>query len=256
MIELYTEQRGNPEKSALVMLHGWGMNSSIWQSVLPALEEHFSITLIDLPGLGQSPALDNFTFDAAVDALLTAAPERAHWLGWSLGGQLALAAAAKAPGRVSALVMVASNPCFVARDDWACAMDTETYQGFKGALTNNPAKTLTRFIMLQTQGAEAGRETLKQLKHLVKEDQPCALAPALTLLEADARNALVELKMPVLLQFGEKDLLVPVSAAEGCAQLNSSVKTTVYEGAGHLPFISHAEHWCDEVIAFLSEVRA
>lgn len=256
MIQLYTEQRGNPAKSALVMLHGWGMNSSIWQSVLPVLEEHFSITLIDLPGLGQSPALDNFTFDAAVDALLTAAPERAHWLGWSLGGQLAVAAAAKAPERVSALVMVTSNPCFVARDDWACAMDTETYLGFKGALADNPAKTLTRFIMLQTQGAEAGRETLKLLKQLVKDDQASALAPALTLLETDARNALVELKMPVLLQFGEKDLLVPVGAAEGCVALNATVKTVVYEGAGHLPFISQTERWCNELITFLAEARA
>jgi len=256
MIQLYSEQHGNPAKPALVMLHGWGMNSSIWQSVLPALEEHFSITLIDLPGLGQSPALDNFTFDAVVDALLSAAPKCAHWLGWSLGGQLAVAAAAKAPERVSALVMVGSNPCFVARDDWACAMDTETYQGFKGALADNPAKTLTRFIMLQTQGAEAGRETLKLLKQLVKNDQPSALAPALTLLETDVRHSLAELKMPVLLQFGEKDLLVPAGAADGCAELNPAAKTTVYEGAGHLPFISHAERWCDEVITFLSEARA
>ncbi|WP_370280175.1 pimeloyl-ACP methyl ester esterase BioH [Pontibacterium sp.] len=256
MIQLYTEQRGNPDKPRLVMLHGWGMNSSIWQRVLPALEDHFSITLIDLPGLGQSPALDNLTFDAAVDALLAVAPEQAHWLGWSLGGQLAVAAAAKAPERVSALVMVASNPCFVARDDWASAMDTETYQGFKSALADNPAKTLTRFIMLQTQGAEAGRETLKLLKQLVKEDQPSALAPALTLLETDVRNALAELSMPVLLQFGENDLLVPASAAEGCAALNPVAKTAVYGGAGHLPFISHAESWCDEVIAFLSEARA
>ncbi|MDI3322788.1 pimeloyl-ACP methyl ester esterase BioH [Pontibacterium granulatum] len=252
MIQLYTEQHGNPANPALVMLHGWGMNSSIWLNVLPALEEHFSITLIDLPGLGQSPALDRLTFDAAVDALLAAAPKRAHWLGWSLGGQLAVAAAAKAPGRVSALVMVASNPCFVARDDWVSAMDTETYQGFKGSLADNPAKTLTRFIMLQTQGAEAGRDSLKMLKQLLKEDRPSALAPALTLLETDARDALVELEIPVLLQFGEKDLLVPVSAVEGCAALNAEAKTAVYEGAGHLPFISHTSRWCDDVIAFLS----
>lgn len=255
MIQLHIEQRGHVDKPALVLLHGWGMNSSIWQTVLPALDEHFSITLIDLPGLGKSPALERFSFDAAVDAVLAAAPERAHWLGWSLGGQLAVAAAAKAPERVSTLVMVASNPCFVARKDWVCAMDTETYQGFKAALADNPAKTLIRFIMLQTQGAEAGRETLKLLKHLVKEDQPSALAPALTLLESDARSALAALEMPLLMLFGEKDMLVPVVAAEECAKLNKTAKVSVYEGAGHLPFISHAERWCDEVINFLSEAR-
>ena len=255
MIKLYTETCGDPSKPDLVLLHGWGMNASVWQTVVPLLEPHFRLTLIDLPGLGQSPALEpEFTFDAAVDALLDVAPERAHWLGWSLGGQLAVAAAAKAPTRISALITVASNPCFVARNDWLSAMATDTYTGFKDALSDNPAKTLTRFIMLQTQGADSGRDTLKLLKQLVKDDAPAALAPALTLLETDARASLIDVKQPVLMQFGDKDLLVPVAAAEACGQLNSGAQTTVYKGAGHLPFISHSTQWSDEVITFLASV--
>lgn len=255
MIKLYTETCGDPSKPNLVMLHGWGMNSSVWQSVLPALEDHFNLTLIDLPGLGQSPApVPEFTFDIAVDALLAAAPENAYWLGWSLGGQLAMAAAAKAPDRVSALITVASNPCFVARNDWSTAMDTATYRGFKQALSESPAKTLTRFLMLQTQGADAGRETLKLLKRLAKDDTPKALVAALTLLETDARASLADMKQPVLMQFGAQDLLVPVASAAGCGQLNHVVKTSVYDGAGHVPFISHCEQWCDEIVRFLASV--
>ena len=257
MIKLYTETCGNPLKPDLVLLHGWGMSSSVWQTVLPLLEEHFRLTLIDLPGLGKSPALEpEFTVDAAVDALLDVAPERAHWLGWSLGGQLAVAAAAKAPTRISALVTVASNPCFVARNDWMSAMATDTYNGFKDALNDNPTKTLTRFIMLQTQGADAGRDTLKLLKQLVKDDSPAALASALTLLETDARASLADVKQPALMQFGDKDLLVPVAAAEACAHINDGMKTTVYDGAGHLPFISHSQMWSDEVVNFLASVSA
>jgi len=257
VIKLYTETCGNPSKPDLVLLHGWGMSSSVWQTVVPLLEPHFRLTLIDLPGLGKSPALEpEFTFDAAVDALLDAAPERAHWLGWSLGGQLAVVAAAKAPARISALITVASNPCFVARNDWLPAMATDTYTGFKDALNDNPTKTLTRFIMLQTQGADAGRETLKLLKQRVKDDAPAALASALTLLETDARASLVDVNQPVLMQFGDKDLLIPVAAAEACAHINDGVKTTVYDGAGHLPFISHSKMWSDEVICFLASVSA
>lgn len=255
MSQLYTEQHGCADKPALVMLHGWGMNSSVWHSVLPVLSEHFSITLIDLPGLGKSPAPDSLDFDGAVDAVLAAAPEKAHWLGWSLGGQLALAAAAKAPQRVSALVMVGSNPCFVARDGWASAMAEDTYNEFRQSLDVQAAKTLSRFIMLQTQGADAARETLKLLKGVLKASEPSALAPALRLLESDVRQALADLSQPVLLQFGDKDLLVPVSSADGCKQLQPAAHLAVYEGAGHLPFISHTEQWREDVVRFLSEVE-
>ena len=38
----------------LVLLHGWGISSSIWEPVLPLLKPHFRVTTIDLPGIGKS----------------------------------------------------------------------------------------------------------------------------------------------------------------------------------------------------------
>lgn len=251
--EPYFEQHGDSTKPALVLLHGWGMNAEVWRALVPALSEHFYLTLIDLPGLGRSyadPA--QYSSAAVIEQLLTVAPPRAIWLGWSLGGQLALALAAAHPERVQALVMVASNPCFVQREDWAFAMAQETYQGFAQALSQSADKTLTRFIMLQTQGAEAGRETLKHLKEVLKAaPDNSALEASLRLLERDERAVLTQLQVPVMMQLGDKDLLVPVAVAEGCAVLNAALTIRIYDGAGHLPFCSHPQQWLADLREFV-----
>ncbi len=39
----------------LVLLHGWGLHSVVWDPVVPALLQHFQVTVIDLPGMGRSP---------------------------------------------------------------------------------------------------------------------------------------------------------------------------------------------------------
>lgn len=52
------------------------------------------------------------------EAVLQQAPDKAIWLGWSLGGLVASQIALTHPERVQALVTVASSPCFSARDEW------------------------------------------------------------------------------------------------------------------------------------------
>ena len=88
---LHAETQGSGP--ALVMLHGWGLHSGIWEPVLPRLRQHFRVTCIDLPGHGGSRGWDEgFDLETAAAAALEAAPRRAAWLGWSLGGQVTLAA--------------------------------------------------------------------------------------------------------------------------------------------------------------------
>ncbi len=250
-MKLYTESLPKPGAPALVLLHGWGMSSDIWQPLLPELSRHYSLTLIDLPGLGRSPALtEPLTLSSVVDALLSAAPDKASWLGWSLGGQLALACAAQAPARIERLITVASSPCFVARDDWHCAMDETVFSGFETALQDQPDKTLTRFMMLQTQGAEAGKETLKQLRELQKSLSHAQLLNTLQLLRLDCREQLAQLSMPVLQIFGERDQLVPQAAAQACAALTGRF-AQLYSGAGHLPFLSHPDLFFADLNRFM-----
>ena len=99
----------------LVLLHGWGSNREVWRPLLVQLRPWANITLLDLPGCapgmvaGVAPELAEL-----LAGILECCPPQAVYVGWSLGGQLAVELAVSAPQRVTALVTVCSNPRFVA----------------------------------------------------------------------------------------------------------------------------------------------
>lgn len=241
----------------LVLVHGWGMNAGVWAPLRERLGARWRVTAIELPGHGESE------FDGIVaglegwaDALLEAAPDRAVWLGWSLGGQLALAAARRAPERVAGLVMTAATPRFVRADDWTTAMPAETFHAFAEQLAGDASRTLERFLALQVHGAEGATETLRELKAATRArpaPQPGALAAGLELLlNNDLRSAVAELHAPSLWMFGGRDALVPAVAAEAVRTQNPAAQVHHIAPAGHAPFLSHPDT-CLDLLEHFSE---
>ena len=80
---------------ALVLLHGWGVNSAVWQPVTEQLSEHFCLYIVDLPGFGDSEPLEHYSLQSICTEVLKVVPESAIWCGWSLGGLIATYAAIK-----------------------------------------------------------------------------------------------------------------------------------------------------------------
>lgn len=110
-----TKGQGNVH---LVLLHGWGLNAEVWRCIDEELSSHFTLHLVDLPGFGRSRGFGALSLADMAEAVLRQAPDKAIWLGWSLGGLVASQIALTHPERVQALVTVASSPCFSARDEW------------------------------------------------------------------------------------------------------------------------------------------
>ncbi|WP_432696374.1 pimeloyl-ACP methyl ester esterase BioH [Marinobacterium sp. YM272] len=249
-MSLHVERYGStgPE---LVLLHGWGLSSAIWAPVVERLSRQYRLTLIDIPGLGRSPALDTGSLDALATALLAQAPQRAIWVGWSLGGALALKVASLQPARLSALMLVAATPCFVQREGWQPAMDPALFDAFAEGVAHLPAKTLGRFAMLQTQGSQSARTELKMLKQVIAQSEPDNLAGTLELLREDLRAELAELSVPASLVLGRYDQLVPASLADAVVQINPAIEVQSFEASAHLPFLSEPEHF-DEALASLT----
>ena len=135
---LFTEALGDGPD--LVLLHGWGMHSGILREAAVKLAGHFHITLVDLPGHGRSGPPESeaaFELGALAEQVLEAVPDGAVWLGWSLGGMVAMAAAAMAPERLKGLVLVGASPRFVQDRGWEHAMDPEVLEAFWGDLQRN-----------------------------------------------------------------------------------------------------------------------
>src|SRR5215208_3666437 len=98
----------------LVLIHGITSSSASWESVLPALAQHFTILAPDLLGHGQSdkPAGDYSLGSHAClvrDLMLTLGHEHGTIVGHSLGGGIAMQVAYQFPELVGRLVLVSSG---------------------------------------------------------------------------------------------------------------------------------------------------
>jgi pimeloyl-[acyl-carrier protein] methyl ester esterase len=243
----------------LVLLHGWGMHGGIWDAVADRLSADFRVHRPDLPGFGLNRELpSDYRLDTVTDCLLRAVPAPAVWLGWSLGGLLAMRAAMRAPQRVTALVLVASTPCFVSQPDWDAGMAPAMLQEFAGQLLEDHAATLNRFLSLQARGSDTARETMRQLRQeLFRFGEPAAAAlqGGLNLLrDTDLRGELGDIHVPVQLVHGERDMLAPVAAAKYLSARIPGARLEVLPGAGHAPFLSHPQEFIDSVARFLEHI--
>lgn len=240
----------------LVMLHGWGMHSNVWDACLPDCWQGLTQHRIDLPGHGESafqPELEDLWRWA--DACLAAAPERALWLGWSLGGLVALAAALRAPKRVTGLILLTATPRFTRAVDWTPAMTEATLAEFHDSLGSDPSATLARFLALQVRGDTSARETLRVLRQTQTErpdPNPAALSLGLEILaDEDLRGRLADIRCPALWLFGSRDTLVPVQVAERVEMLMPGATTAAIEGAAHAPHLSHPGETAAAISTFL-----
>jgi len=253
MTSLFTQSSGSGPD--LVLIHGWGLHAGIWDAFVPLLEPRFRVLRVDLPGHGNSRWLDETTLDDMTDAVLAVAPASAAWLGWSLGGLIAMRAALQAPARVTALLLLASTPCFVRRPDWQFAMLPELLDTFAAELQQNFLRTLNRFLALQVRGSDNGGAVLRTLRTqlLAKgEPNPAALRAGLDILRnTDLREELGVLACPSLVVAGERDTLVPGAAARATAALMPNACVEIVAGAGHAPCIARPQLVSDLVHAFL-----
>lgn len=114
-VNLHIETRGKGPD--LVMLHGWGVNSTVFTPLYESLSQ-YRVHYVDLPGFGLSQSVEG-DIGAWVDILVQSLPANAIWAGWSLGGLVATQAALSYPSYIKGLITIASSPCFMAREDKA-----------------------------------------------------------------------------------------------------------------------------------------
>lgn len=248
--------RGAP----LVLLHGWAMHGGVFAPLVERLRARHELHLVDLPGHGGSrDSAVPLALADCVEAIVAQVPV-APWLGWSLGGLVALQAAATRPDAVPALAMLCASPRFVraadAGDDWRHGMSPEIFRDFARGLREDYRGTLDRFIALEAFGSDDARGELRTLRaEVFARGEPAAhaLADGLGLLETvDLRDALPGLRVPSLWIAGRRDRLVDPRAMRAAAERTPGADFHQVEHGGHAPFLTHA----DEVAAALGPFLA
>ncbi|MFY2510013.1 pimeloyl-ACP methyl ester esterase BioH [Vibrio pectenicida] len=241
----------------LVLVHGWGMNGAVWQQTAEQLSQHFRVHIVDLPGFGHSNSLTFNTIEDLSQQILNGAPEKAIWLGWSLGGLIATHIALQYPQRITKLVTVASSPKFSENKQWK-GIQPKVLNAFTEQLIDDIKLTIARFMSLQALGSPSARQDVKSLKHAVlsrPEPNSISLLSGLKLLATiDHRLDLKEVNTPTLRLYGRLDGLVPAQVAKDVDLLMPMSQSHVFHSSSHAPFITENEQFCQQVIRF-AEVK-
>ncbi|HJQ56277.1 MAG TPA: acetoin dehydrogenase dihydrolipoyllysine-residue acetyltransferase subunit [Vineibacter sp.] len=219
----------------ILFIHGFGADLGAWMFNQPALAERHATVALDLPGHGGSGkdvgAGDAATFVGAVADFMAAADiARAHLVGHSLGGALALGLSKAHPQCVASLTLIA--PAGLGPD-----INMTFIEGFIRAGKRKEAKETLELL-----AADPKAISRAMIDEVLKYKRLDGVVPALTAIAAAAfpggrqgsvlREALATAKVPRQVIWGHADRIIPASHAEG---LPADVAVHVLDGAGHLP---------------------
>lgn len=250
---VFVETRGHGP--SLTLLHGWGLNGTVWGAAADALAAHFTLSIIDLPGHGHSSGATITTLEAMADAVAHAMPARTHLLGWSLGGQVAMAIAARHSERVEKLILTATTPRFVSAPDWPNGKEGAVFDDFAMRLAGNYAKTIREFLALQMLNLPHARAIVHVLDaRMSTRATPTAasLQAGLAILrEADLRAQLPAIRHTTRVIQGDRDTLIAEPAARWLADCLPNGDYALIAGAAHAPFLSHEREFLNAVTTFL-----
>lgn len=245
------------DRVTCVFVHGWAMNSAVWDGCIASLPDWIDAIVVDLPGHGSMVAADlekqgNNLLDDYVQALVPLVSRPVIWVGWSLGGLVVLRLAELYPQRVAAALLVTTNPCFVARDDWPCGVEQAVFDQFAANLKHNQEKTIQRFLALQVKGLPDAMKVVKQLQQSL-QSRGSASTEALVsgldvLLNTDLRAAIRLIEPPLHWSLGGMDALVPAGLAATLASDFGQHNIVVNEKASHAPFLSHQDAFLKQLL--------
>lgn len=231
----------------VVLLHGFTQGPRSWDRVtLPVTD----VAVLTLPGHGGAGASD-LTFEEAAAALATEGG-RGAWVGYSMGGRLALRVALDRPDLVERLVLLGASPGLADPAERAArrAVDEQLASGLERKGLEPFLEGWLRLPLFKRLPREAAG--LEERRRNTVE----GLASALRRLGAGAQeplwDRLGELRIPVLLMTGELDSKF-VSLAFSMAELmGDNVDVSIVPGAGHAAHLERPDEFSTLVGRFLA----
>ena len=238
-----------------MLLHGWGSGTAVWDELARRLGRRFRVHALPLPGYGTDGVRAADSIQAMVATVARLAPRRCSVVGWSLGGEVALAWAAYAPRQVTRLTLIATTPCFTSRPGWPCATAPAVLREFGQALATDRAGTLARFAAVQAKGDARARRYSDLLQRLYQAGYPQdVLAADLAVLAGtDLRGELRQVRQPALVLHGARDRIVPPTAGIRLAAALPDARFELMRSCAHVPFLSQPDRVVRMLRAFLDE---
>jgi pimeloyl-ACP methyl ester carboxylesterase/membrane protein DedA with SNARE-associated domain len=226
----------------LVLLHGSPGDANTFSAMAPSLQEHYRLIIPDLPGFrGSTHSIADYSTAAhahAVIALLDSiGVQRAHLVGYSMGGGVALDMIGDAPGRWESLVFLSS-------------IGVQELELLGDYTLNHAVHGLQLAALWIVQ---------EGVPHFGKMDDAWInVAYARNFFDTDQRpfRAILErLQLPMLILHGTEDRLVPCNAALEHHRLVPQSELVAIEGEGHMMVFADPGKLIAPMTAFLEKVN-
>lgn len=233
----YTRQGESGQ--TVLLIHGFGGDLDNWLFNIQALAEKHTVYALDLPGHGQSDkTLDDPSLAGLAAGVLafmdTVGIERAHLVGHSLGGAIALQLARDMPERVQSLALIGSAGLGAERS--AARINRGYIDGFVAANSRRELKPHAQQLF-----ADPKLVTRQLLEDLLKFKRLDGVDQALRsladgLFDGDRQRSLPgegfdPAGKPLLVIWGKEDKIIPASHAE---QAPAGATVEIIDGAGHM----------------------
>jgi pyruvate dehydrogenase E2 component (dihydrolipoamide acetyltransferase) len=220
----------------VLLVHGYGGDRNSWLFLQEPLATRHRVYALDLPGHGTSSkdvgdgAVDMLA-DVVLGVLDAIGAERAHLVGHSLGGTVALAVAARDPRRISSLTLIAPS-------GFGPEINAGYLRGFADAQTRRELKPVVGQLFADE--SLVTRQVVDDLLAYKRLDGVEAALHALvdTLLDGDTQRidsaaalAVIGGAVPVTVIWGRADRIIPAGQAESVA----GAARHLLDGAGHMP---------------------
>lgn len=217
----------------IVLVHGGGDDSKGWQPQITGLADEFTVVAWDEPGAGSSSdAPEGFGLADYADCLaaliFSLGFDRVHVAGISWGGTVVLELWRRHPALVASLILL------------------NTYAGWRGSLPDDELRARVESFRAQI---DAGA--------LPAGVRPATMGNQLTVMaEADLRDVLPTISVPVLLVWGENDARSPLTIARQFAEAIPDAELVAIADAGHLSNRHQPQAVNDVIRRFVRQVSA
>ncbi|CAN5345128.1 3-oxoadipate enol-lactonase [soil metagenome] len=223
-----------PDAELIVLGDSLGTTTALWDLVVPVLAQRFRVLRYDLPGHGFSPATtEPFSIaelaDAVVDLVDTVGGGSFHYAGISLGGAVGIELALRHPHRLRSVAVICSAARIGTTEGWVERARQTRQSGTPSLVSTSAARWYAPgFFDRSPAIAAPGLTALLDI-----DDESYALA-ADALAAFDVRQALGDIRVPVLCVAGELDLAAPPEVVRETAELIGA-RFEQLPGVGHLP---------------------
>jgi 3-oxoadipate enol-lactonase len=232
----YTRRgKGTP----LVLVHGFPLDSSSWNKIIPLLEDKFDIITPDLRGFGQSTTIESpYTISDMADDLASLLDhleiEKITMAGHSMGGYVALAFAKKYPQRVSGLGLISSQ---------AAGDPPDRKEGRYKTAADVAEKGVGVVVEAMTPKLSADTRVQAFVRGVIEKQSKDGVIGALKAMaeREDLMSILSSFNFPFVLIHGDADALIPIERSKEIKAAVPSAQFVELQGAGHMPMMEFAK---------------